>query len=55
MKTVNVSIGRQARLITVAELDEHCPEKMELIDGYLFWNEEERLGLLALLLANVWS
>ena len=29
------------------------PEKMELIDGKLFWSEEERLTMLALLLENV--
>lgn len=53
MKMINVKINRQARQITVSELDEHCPEKIELIHGYLFWSEEERLKLLALLLANV--
>ena len=29
------------------------PEKMEMIDGKLFWSEEERLTMLALLLENV--
>ena len=29
------------------------PEKIELIDGKLFWSEEERLTMLALLLENV--
>lgn len=29
------------------------PEKMELIDGRLFWSQRERLGMLAALLENV--
>lgn len=29
------------------------PEKIELIDGKLLWDDEERLTLLALLLENV--
>lgn len=29
------------------------PEKIELIEGKLFWSEEERLTMLALLLENV--
>ena len=29
------------------------PEKMEMIEGKLFWSEEERLTMLALLLENV--
>ena len=32
---------------------EMTPEKMELIDGKLFWSDEERLTMLALLLENV--
>ena len=30
-----------------------APEKIELIDGKLFWSDEERLTMLALLLENV--
>ena len=30
-----------------------CPEKIELIEGKLFWTDEERLNMLALLLENV--
>ena len=30
-----------------------CPEKIELIEGKLFWNDEERIKMLALLLENV--
>ena len=52
MKKIDVSISRQARPISVTELDEHCPEKIELIQGYLS-GAKKRLGLLALLLANV--
>lgn len=29
------------------------PEKFEMIDGKLFWTEEDRVNLLALLLENV--
>jgi len=29
------------------------PERMELIDGRLFWSQRERLGMLAALLENV--
>ena len=29
------------------------PEKIELIEGKLFWSDEERLTMLALLLENV--
>ncbi len=29
------------------------PEKIELIEGKLFWREEERITMLALLLENV--
>lgn len=31
----------------------HTPEKIEMIDGRLFWDDEQRLALLALLLENV--
>jgi hypothetical protein len=30
-----------------------CPAKIELIDGKLFWTEEDRLTMLGLLLENV--
>ena len=30
-----------------------APEKMEMIDGKLYWDEEERLYVLAMLLENV--
>ena len=30
-----------------------APNKIEMIDGKLFWNEDQRLTMLALLLENV--
>jgi hypothetical protein len=30
-----------------------CPEKIELIEGKLFWTEDDRLNMLAMLLENV--
>ncbi len=32
---------------------ELCPEKIELIEGKMFWNDEQRLNMLTLLLENV--
>lgn len=32
---------------------ELCPEKIELIEGKMFWSDEQRLNMLALLLENV--
>jgi hypothetical protein len=32
---------------------ELTPEKIEMIDGRLFWTEEERVAMLGLLLENV--
>lgn len=32
---------------------ELTPEKFEMVDGRLFWSDDERLTLLALLLENV--
>lgn len=32
---------------------ELCPEKIELIEGKMFWTDEQRLNMLALLLENV--
>ncbi len=32
---------------------ELAPEKFEMVDGKLFWNDRQRLTLLALLLENV--
>ena len=30
-----------------------CPEKIELIEGRMFWTDEQRLNMLSLLLENV--
>jgi hypothetical protein len=30
-----------------------CPEKIELIEGRMFWSDEEQLNMLVLLLENV--
>ena len=32
---------------------ELCPEKIELIEGKMFWTDEQRLNMLGLLLENV--
>ena len=32
---------------------ELCPEKFEMSEGKLFWSDEERVTLLALLLENI--
>ena len=32
---------------------ELCPEKIELIEGKMFWSDQQRLNMLALLLENV--
>ncbi len=53
MKKIDLPIARAGRRITIEELDVHCPEKIELIEGGLFWTEEDRLRMLALLLADV--
>jgi hypothetical protein len=45
-------IQRQGKRINVARLD-LAPEKLELIDGQLYWSNEDRLTMLALLLENV--
>jgi len=51
------NIQRQGRRWTRTEVEEKyhklCPEKIELIEGKMFWTDEERLNMLALLLENV--
>ena len=51
------NIQRQGRRWSRAEIEqkyrEHCPEKIELIEGKMFWSDEQRLNMLALLLENV--
>lgn len=50
-------IRRTGRSWTKEEIEEKylrlCPAKIELIEGKLFWSEEERLRMLGLLLENV--
>jgi hypothetical protein len=50
-------IQRQGRKWTRAEIKqkyhELCPEKIELIEGKMFWTDEQRLNMLGLLLENV--
>lgn len=45
--------GRAWRGDEVLHRWELFPEKVEMFDGKLFWTEEERLTVLALLLENV--
>jgi hypothetical protein len=54
-KKQNWNIKRKGRKISVAELEEKLadgPEKMELIDGKLYWAENERMTMLGLLIEN---
>jgi hypothetical protein len=50
-------IRREGRKWTREEVEEKyhklCPEKIELIEGKMFWSDEERLAMLGLLLENV--
>ena len=49
-------IGLEGRLWTVDRLyalDTVLPEKMELIDGKLFWSERHRIGMLSAMLEQV--
>jgi hypothetical protein len=51
------NIQRQGRKWTRSEVEQKyhnlCPEKIELTEGRMFWTDEERLNMLALLLENV--
>jgi hypothetical protein len=50
------NIGIEGRSWSADELPERLellPEKREVIAGKLFWSDEERLALLAMLLENV--
>ena len=50
-------IQRQGRKWSRSEVEKKyrklCPEKIELIEGRMFWTDEERRNMLALLLENV--
>jgi hypothetical protein len=45
--------GRSWKRGEVRARYELAPEKIELIEGKLFWSEEDRLAMLALLLENL--
>ena len=51
------NIQRQGRKWNRTEVEQKyrnlCPEKIELIEGRMFWTDEQRLNMLALLLENV--
>jgi hypothetical protein len=50
-------IERKGRPWTREEVEEKyyklCPEKIELSEGKMFWTDEQRMRMLALLLENV--
>lgn len=54
---MDFNIQRQGRKWKRSEIEQKyhklCPEKIELVEGMLFWTDEERLNMLALLLENV--
>jgi hypothetical protein len=45
--------GRAWKAEEVRQRYDLTPEKMELIEGKLFWSDEDRLNMLGLLLENV--
>ena len=45
--------GRRWKVTRFDELATVLPEKMELIDGKLFWSERHRLGMLGAMLEQV--
>ena len=45
-------ISRQGKLLNVERFS-LAPEEIELVKGKLFWSEEERMTMLALLLENI--
>jgi hypothetical protein len=54
---MDFNIQRQGRKWSRAEIEQKyhklSPEKIELIEGRMFWTDEQRLNMLALLLENV--
>ena len=54
---MELDIRRQGRKWNRDEVEQKyyqlCPEKIELIEGKMFWSDEQRLNMLALLLENV--
>jgi hypothetical protein len=56
MSTIDWDIHREGRAWNGDEMGSRynvIPEKIELVRGKLFWSEEVRLNMLALLLENV--
>ena len=56
MSKIDWDIRREGRAWRGAEAWERyslSPEKIELIEGKLFWREDDRLTMLALLLENI--
>jgi hypothetical protein len=54
--TITWDIRRQGRRWMAREASqryEHTPEKIEMINGKLFWDDEQRVAMLGLLLENV--
>ena len=55
--SMEFDIQRQGRKWSRAEIEQKyhdlCPEKIELIESKMFWSDEQRLNMLALLLENV--
>jgi hypothetical protein len=45
--------GRRWNVDRFLSLDTVLPEKMELIEGKLFWSQRERLGMLSAMLEQV--
>jgi hypothetical protein len=54
---MSFDIQRQGRKWNRTEIEQKyrklCPEKIELIEGKMFWTDEQRLNMLGLLLENV--
>ncbi|MEW5323798.1 hypothetical protein V2J23_17265 [Geobacillus thermoleovorans] len=45
--------SRNPQKITYSQYKRYTPEKLELLNGNLLWNEQERMNLLLMLLYNV--
>jgi len=56
MDKIEWDIRRDGRAWSEDEIESRyfsAPEKMELVDGKLYWDDEQRLHMLGLLLENV--
>jgi hypothetical protein len=45
--------SKNPQKITYSQYERYTPERLELLNGNLLWNEQERMNLLLLLLYNV--